>query len=75
MSKLLIIHIECRQMCRESDKIDQNSSCNLLTNMDQYGGIYVQIVLLTLRPSICYAQLHMYVYIDITIVYDMLSIV
>jgi hypothetical protein len=43
--------------------------------MDQYAAIYVQIVLLTLRPSVCYAQLHMYVYIDITIVYDMLFIV
>jgi hypothetical protein len=75
MSKLLIIHIQCRQMCRESDKIDQNSSCNLLTNMDQYGGIYVRIVLLTLRPSICYAQLHMYIYLYITIVFDVLSIV
>ena len=62
-------------MCRESDKIDQNSSCNLLTNMDQYGGIYVRIVLLTLRPSICYAQLHMYIYLYITIVFDVLSIV
>ena len=47
----------------------------VLTNMDQYAAIYVQIVLLTLRASICYAQLHMYVYIDITIVFDMLSIV
>jgi hypothetical protein len=25
--------------------------------------------------SICHAQLHMYIYIDITIVFDMLSIV
>ena len=75
MSKWFNIHYEYRQMCREYGKIDQNSSWILLTNMDQYAAIYVQIVLLTLRPSVCYAQLHMYVYIDITIVYDMLSIV
>ena len=31
-----IIIIECRQICREYGKIDQNSSWNLLTNMDQY---------------------------------------
>ena len=56
-------------MCREFGKIDQNFSIKLLTNMDQYAAIYVQIVLLTLRPSICYAQLHMYINLDITIVY------
>ena len=36
MSKWFNIHIECRQMCREYGKIDQNSSWNLLTNMDRY---------------------------------------
>ena len=59
-------------MCREFGKIDQNFSIKLLTNMDQYAvhiGKYVRIVLLTLRPSICYAQLHMYINLDITIVY------
>ena len=56
-------------MCREFGKIDQNFSIKLLTNMDQYAAIYVRFVLLTLRPSICYAQLHMYINLDITIVY------
>ena len=62
-------------MCREFGKIDQNFSIKLLTNIDQYAAIYVRFVLLTLRPSICYAQLHIYVYLDITIVFTMLSIV
>jgi len=46
-----------------------------MKSIDKYGSICCEFRLLTLRASICYAQLHMYVYIDITIVYDMLSIV
>ena len=54
-------------MCREYGKIDQNFSCNLLTNMDQYAAIYVQIVPIDITPiymlcSITYVYLSIYNY-------------
>ena len=59
-------------MCREFGKIDQNFSIKLLTNMDQYAAIYEEIcpncpIDITFKMG--YAQLHMYINLDITIVY------